>query len=139
MIRLRGFKTYRSGGKWYCYHRATGKRVHSPIGSVEFFAECNKIAESAKKVEAVIAKQGTLGALISAYRAHRVFQDLAPQTQSDYQKVLSYLQPIAGEPLSRFDRPLVVGIRDKADASKGRRFANYVKAVLSVLFAWGSE
>ena len=29
-------------------------------------------------------------------------------------------------------------IRDKA-AGKGRRFANYVKAVLSLLFAWGSE
>jgi hypothetical protein len=40
--------------------------------------------------------------------------------------------------LGRFDRPLIVRIRDKA-AGKGRRFANYVKAVLSLLFAWGSE
>jgi hypothetical protein len=30
-------------------------------------------------------------------------------------------------------------IRDKAAASKGRRFGNYVKAVLSILFSWGRE
>jgi integrase len=42
-------------------------------------------------------------------------------------------------PLVRFDRPLVVRIRDKAAQSKGRRFGNYVKAVFSLLFAWGRE
>jgi len=39
--------------------------------------------------------------------------------------------------MRRFDRPLVVRIRDKAAASKGRRFGNYVKAVLSLLFRMG--
>jgi hypothetical protein len=34
---------------------------------------------------------------------------------------------------------LVVRIRDKAATKYGRRFANYVKAVLSILFAWGAE
>ena len=34
---------------------------------------------------------------------------------------------------------LVVRIRDKAAASKGRRFGNYAKAVLSIIFAWGRE
>ena len=84
-------------------------------------------------------KPGTLGLLIHDYRASPTFQDLAPQTQSDYQKIFDYLRPIADTPLRRFDRPLVVRIRDKAAASKGRRFGNYVKAVLSLLFAWGSE
>jgi hypothetical protein len=41
--------------------------------------------------------------------------------------------------LKRFSRPLVVKIRDKAEAGKGVRFANYVKAVLSILFTWGKE
>jgi len=60
-------------------------------------------------------------------------------SQSDYQKIFDWLRPIADTPLRRFNRPLVVRIRDKASASKGRRFGNYVKAVLSLLFAWGSE
>jgi integrase len=51
---------------------------------------------------------------------------------------MNYLQPIADTLLSRFDPPLVVGIRDKA-AERGRRFGNYVKAVLSVIFGFGVE
>jgi hypothetical protein len=84
-------------------------------------------------------KPGTLGLLIHDYRKAPAFQDLAPQTQSDYQKIFDYLRPITDTPLRRFDRPLVVRIRDKAAASKGRRFGNYVKAVLSLLCAWGAE
>jgi site-specific recombinase XerC len=38
-----------------------------------------------------------------------------------------------------FDRPLVVRIRDRAAASKRRRFGNYLKATLSVIFGWGVE
>jgi hypothetical protein len=32
-----------------------------------------------------------------------------------------------------------VRIRDKVATSKGRRFGNYTKAVLSILFSWGCE
>ena len=84
-------------------------------------------------------KPGTLGLLICAYRKSPALQDLAPQTRYDYQKMFDYLRPIADTPLVRFDRPLVVRIRDKAAASKGRRFGNYVKAVLSIIFGWGRE
>ena len=48
------------------------------------------------------------------------------------------LKPIADTPLVKFDKPLIVRIRDKA-TTKGRRQANYVKTVLSLLFAWGCE
>jgi integrase len=53
--------------------------------------------------------------------------------------VFDYLRPIADTPLVRFDKPLVVRIRDKAVRSRGRRFGNYVKAVLSIVFGWGAE
>jgi len=76
--------------------------------------------------------------LISDYRASSAFQDLAARTRSDYQRVLDYLHPIGDTALTRFDRSLVVRIRDKA-AARGRRFANYVKAVLSIVFGWGAE
>jgi integrase len=42
-------------------------------------------------------------------------------------------------PLIRFDKPLVVRIRDKAAQDKGRKFGNDVKARFSGIFGWGSE
>jgi hypothetical protein len=79
-----------------------------------------------------------LGQVIREYKTDRAFTDLAPRTRLDYQKVFDYLRPIDSTPLARFDRPLVVRIRDKA-SQRGRRFGNYVKAVLSIVFAWGAE
>ena len=76
--------------------------------------------------------------LIAAYRKHDAFTDLAPRTRRDYQRVFDYLQPVDGTALVKFNRPLVVRIRDKA-ANHGWRFANYVKAVLSIIFGWGVE
>jgi len=66
-------------------------------------------------------------------------EDLAPRTQQDYQRCLNYLKPISDTALVSFDRPLIVRIRDKAGAKPGRRFGNYVKAVLSIVFSWGLE
>jgi hypothetical protein len=80
-----------------------------------------------------------LGLLIAEYRASQSFLDLAARTRADYQRCLDYLRPISDTPLVRFDRGLVVRIRDKVAAKHGRRFANYVKAVLSILFSWGAE
>jgi integrase len=84
-------------------------------------------------------KTGTLGLLIRDYRASSSWKKLAPRTQADYCRVLEWLKPIEDTPLKQFSRPLVVKIRDKAEAGKGVRFANYVKAVLSILFTWGKE
>jgi integrase len=141
-IRLRGFQIFKDRhGRWRAYHRKTRTPVDlakTPLGSAEFFAECQKIAAFAE-ARATKEKPGTLGMLICEYRSSPFFQDLAPQTHSDYQKIFDYLKPIADTALTRFDRPLVVRIRDKAAASKGRRFGNYVKAVLSIVFSWGAE
>lgn len=141
-IRLRGFQIFKDRhGKWRAYHRKTRVPVDlekTPLGSAEFFAECAKIAALAE-AKAQKEKPGTLGLLIADYRASPSFQDLAQQTQKDYQKIFDYLRPIVDTALIRFDRPLVVRIRDKAAASKGRRFGNYVEAGLSIVFGWGSE
>jgi len=140
IIRVKGFKIFNDRhGKRRCYHRATGVSIDlakAPLASTEFIAECARISSLNTKAA---PRPGTLEKLISEYRAHATFQDLAPQTRSDYQKIFDYLKPIGETPLVRFDRPLVVRIRDKAASSKNRRFANYVKAVLSVIFGWGSE
>jgi hypothetical protein len=143
IVRVKGFHIFRDRyGHWRCYHRETGTRIDltaAPLGTAAFFAECSRITSLAEALSAEKEKPGTLGRLIIDYRSSPVFQDLAPQTQFDYQKIFNYLRPIADTPLMRFDRPLVVRIRDKAAESKGRRFGNYVKAVLSLLFSWGRE
>src|ERR1700732_4363234 len=142
IVRFKGFHIFKDRhGRLRCYHRKTRTPVdlaQAPIGSAEFIAECAKIAALAE-AKAGKEKPGTLGLLICDYRKSPVFQDLAPRTRADYQMHFDYLRPIADTPLVRFDRPLVVRIRDKAAASKGRRFGNYLKATLSVIFGWGRE
>ncbi|MCP4998870.1 MAG: phage integrase family protein [Hyphomicrobiales bacterium] len=61
------------------------------------------------------------------------------RTQADYQRCFDYLKAIEDTPLIKFKSPLVVRIRDRAAEQKGRRFGNYIKAVLSLLFARGRE
>jgi integrase len=139
IIRVKGFQIFKDRhGKWRCYHRKTRTAVDleaAQIGSAEFFAECARISESTK---ATLPKPGTFGLLVTAYRGSPAFLDLAPRTRADYQRILDYLAPLSNVPLTKFDRPYVVRIRDKA-VSKGRRFANYTRSFISTLFAWGAE
>lgn len=138
---VKGFKRFKDRhGRLRYYHRKTGEPVDLrkfPEGSAEFYVECARI-NSLASVETK-PKPGTLGMLIEGYRGHPAFTELAPRTRIDYQRVFDYLKPIADTPLFRFDRPLVVKIRDKAVADRGRRQGNYVKTALSIVFAWGSE
>jgi hypothetical protein len=140
VVRVKGFKIFKDRhGHERCYHRKTRIAIDlkkAPKGSPEFFAECARIVAL---TTTTADKPGTLGLLITAYRAHPAFTDLAPRTRSDYQNVFDYLKPIADTPLIKFDKPLIVRIRDKAAADKGRKFANDLKARFSGLFGWGSE
>ena len=125
IIRLKGFQIFdgrHKNGDVYCYHRETKTPVDLKqflLGSAAFFAECARITELSKITAP--AKPGTLGHEITEYKKHPAFTDLAPHTRKDYQRIFDYLKPIEDTPLSRFDPPLVVGIRDKA-AERGRRF-----------------
>ncbi|WP_424361079.1 tyrosine-type recombinase/integrase [Methylocystis parvus] len=141
-IKLKGFQLFKDRhGRWRCYHRKSRTPIdltRFPLGSAEFIAECARIV-ALKEAQTPKEKPGSLGMLICDYRASAAFLDLAPRTQADYQKHFDYLRPIADTPLARLDRPLVVRIRDRAAATKGRRFGNYLKATLSVVFGWGRE
>jgi hypothetical protein len=89
VVRVRGFKIFMDRHcRWRCYHRKTGSPIDlakSPLGSAEFLADCARISAL---MTATAPKPGTLGMLISAYRDHPAFRDLAPRTRSDYQGVL---------------------------------------------------
>src|SRR5260370_17357561 len=138
IVRVKGFQIFADRhGRMRCYHRKSRIAVDlskSPIGSIEFFAECARIAELTKASGP--AKPGTLGRLIAEYRSSPAFVDLASRTRSDYQRCLDYLAPIVDTALVKFDRALVVRIRDKATARHVRRFGNYLTALMSIFFPW---
>lgn len=129
-----GVKLYSSRGKQYAYHRATGKRIRAPVGSAAFLAEVERLNAGIVKAA---PRKGTMGALIEAYRASPEFTELAPRSRRDYQAVFDYLQPLEGDLLSQINSATVIDIRDAAFAAHKRRFANYVLAVLRLLFKWG--
>ena len=138
-VRVKGFQIFKDRhGKERCYHRVTKTPIdlqRFSIGSAEFFAECQRITALGTKAD--VTKPGTLGLLIDKYREHNAFEELAPRTKSDYQKVFDYLQEIRDSPLAGFDPPLIVQIRDMAAKRKGVKFGNYVKTVFSIIFGWG--
>jgi integrase len=136
VVRIKGIKRYKDRhGNCRCYHRKTGIPIKAEYATAGFFVELAALdATIPPKTE---AKAGTLDALITAYRGSPRFQTRAARTRSDYQKVFTYLKPLEDVSLFRFDSALVVGIQEKAWTTKGRRFANYVVAVLSVVFNWG--
>lgn len=141
-VKVKGFQIFADRhGKLRVYHRKTQTPIDVskfPIGSAEFFAECERIAAISNKIIPK-EKPGTLGLLISEYRKSPAFLDLSPRTQRDYQSHFNYLKPIDDTPLAKIDRPLVVRIRDHAAEKHGRRFGNYIKATMSVIFSWGAE
>lgn len=139
-VRVKYFQIFTDRhGRQRCYHRPTGMPVDlqkHPLGSPEFFAECSRISS----IGASLApRPGTLALLIKEYRESLAFKALADLTKRDYEKVFDYLKPIGDTPVSTFDRALIVRIRDKAHTMRKRRFANYLRAVFSLLFSWGME
>ena len=141
VVRVKGFQIFSDrGGKLRCYHRKSRTAIDLdklPLGSPEFLAECGRI--TAKQGAKQKLKSGTLGQLVTDYRASEQFVNLAPRTQKDYLGKLDYLQPLATMPLISIDAPFVVNVRDKAAKKHGRRFGNYVKAVMSIVMGWGVE
>jgi integrase len=138
LMRVKGIKavTVRKNGRTYryYYHRATNKRINSLFGTAAFAAEVATLDARAKEL---IPRDGSLKALIVAYRRSPHFTDLKPRTRSDYDKVFNYLAPIDEIALFTIDGQWVCKLIETAFRHKKRRFANYVLQVVRLLFAWG--
>tara|TARA_R110002110_G_C13466519_1_gene719216 strand:+ start:9314 stop:10426 length:1113 start_codon:yes stop_codon:yes gene_type:complete len=139
-VRVTGFKIFKDRhGKTRCYHRATGHKIDiekAPVGSAEFFAECETIRAIAEAQKAKAPKAGTLGGLVQTYFETEHFQNLAETTRGDYRKCADFLEPIKGTPVHVIDTPLVSGIHDKAAKKIGWRRANMVRTLLSEVFRY---
>lgn len=135
-MRIPGINRVRSKGRLYLYDRQTGTRLRSsPDDPVAIARELAEIRGSGAQAE---TRDGTLGGLIAAYRKSPEFTGLADRTRDDYEKVFSYLKPLAGMAVERFNRPsFIIATRDRAFRKRKRRFANYVVQVSSVLLGWG--
>jgi integrase len=141
VVRVRGIKRYLEPktGKWYCYHRATGKRINEEFGSAAFFARLAELEAEAKGIAEAVARPGTLKALILDYKLTDNFRSLAPRTKADYEKVFVFLEPLWPAQLSSFTTPQIVSLRNKWRQTRGRRSVNYARAVLSILFNYAVE
>lgn len=124
-------------GKVYCYHRATGTRLKEKFGTPEFLAELAALNVTSTPSEKKIA--GSFGALVALYRESADFKDLAERTKADYQRVLNFVADLDAVPAGKITTGAVVRLRDNAYQKHKRRFANYVIAVLSVVFEYGRE
>lgn len=139
MTRVRGIKRYfePKTGKYYCYHRATGKRIVEEFGSPDFFERLSALNKEAAQREEDAAKPGTLKALILDYKQADEFKDLEPRTKRDYEGVFAFLEPLWEASLRAFTPPKLNNLRNKWRKERGRRFVNYVRSVLSILFGHG--
>ena len=161
-MRIRGLNKVRSRHNpevFYWYHRATGKRVDQWIeeatgekvsaefGSSAFLErkealdrEATGAPDKAAGSASVLATpRGTFGHLIREYRGSTEFLDKAPRTRSDYNKILEYLATLAPTKVEKIGSPHLAQLREKARRKHGRRFANYVLTICSVLFTFGID
>jgi integrase len=136
MVKLKGLKRYKSKGRWYIYHRKTGRRLEAEFGTPAFLAELAALADHDRVIDAA---PGTVGALLHAYRSSPNYSDLATATKFGYGRMMNLLKPIDAMPLSALTAQFVAGLRDRVAAKHGRRQANYVMAVLSVACENGKE
>lgn len=122
----------------YWYHRATGKRLKHDPASAEGLLEVARLdGKGAGLKAAQEASQRTYAAVWTAYRESEAWRALKPRTRADYQAVRDWLGRDAERPLATLTTAGVYKLRDKAEATKGRRFANYVVQVLSLTLNWG--
>jgi hypothetical protein len=135
IVRMANVNKVRAKGRLYYYHRKTGARLPDDPRSPEFHEAWKR--EEAKTAGKVAPVAGTLGGMIASYRASPEFVRLAERTKSDYQRVFDWLKPLDDFPLAKFDTAFAIRLRDKAFEKHKRRFANYVRDVLSRVCGWG--
>lgn len=141
VVRIKGLQRFRDNrdGKWYCYHRKSGKRLRSEYGSPAFFAELAKIDAETKQAEKEAGKPKTFGELAAKYLGSSWYSRLAPRTKSDYAKEIDGLKHLYEMPLAQITRPFMAELRDLIEKERSWHKANATLAVMSMIFKLGTE
>lgn len=135
-IRLDNVHAVKAKGRIYYYHRPTKTRLPDDPTSPEFV---QKLAElNRRQVKGPVTLVGSLSHLIRSYKAHRDFTDLSAATRSSYDRYLCWLDDNFGsQEAGALTREDVLEIRDGLQDTP--RKANYVVAVISLVYTWGME
>jgi hypothetical protein len=135
MSRDSRLKTYRSKGKLYVYHRATGERIRSEPNGEAYWQEVALLDQKAAAMGA--EKDRTLGDLCRAYLQSPEFASvLAASTRREYLRTLRRVESLYAHPASTIDRAFVLELRKQVFFKKNARIANEVLRVLSRIFIW---
>jgi integrase len=137
-IKVSGLKRYTDRhGTLRLYHRKSGTPIDPGLSGQEIAAE---VARLDKLHSPEKAKAGTLGALLASYREKsQSFLTLSDRTKADYRKIMDYLKPIEGTPLTEIGHGFIAKLRDKTIAKKKPGFTNHMLAMLSSAFKHGVE
>jgi len=145
-IHLRGIKSYRSKGRLYHYHRATGVRIDVDLEAMpeRFLARVRELDAVAAGIQAPTGSTiriETLGGLFDAWHKSQEWKALKLQTRQTYERVIApdigALATVRARPLAEFTPPFVVGLRDAVGKKRKRWMANYAVKVLRIAFGWG--
>ncbi|AHD07939.1 tyrosine-type recombinase/integrase [Phaeobacter gallaeciensis] len=137
-VRVKGFKIFADRhGQMRCYHRGTNQKVDltkSPLGSVEFFADCARISAAAEAMKELQPKPGTLGGLFAAYFAEEHYLELSDATKREYRMCAEVLKNIRDTPVTTLDTPLLAAIHDELAKKHSWDKANRVRNFLIQVF-----
>jgi hypothetical protein len=143
-IKLKGLNITRGRGKWYVYHRASGKPLvrgfvgtkddlKRHLGTPEAMAAYNRVRNLAPDRT---YGSDTLGGLVKWFTTeYPKWLKLAEATRSDYKKAFDYLRDEFDISLSDITQPDLYNLRDKCATQKWPRFADKMIAALSSMFS----
>ena len=136
-VKVSGLKQYTDRhGKRRVYHRASGTPIDASLSGQEIAAEVVRLDKLHGKVS---ARPGTLESLLISWKASPSFTGLAERTKADYRKIMDYLEPIYGTPLTEIGGGFIAKLRDKTIKKKRVGFTNHMLAMLSSAFKHGLE
>ena len=135
----------KSGLPRHCYQKPKGVyfqrrgwatvRIIAAPGTAEFAREYALILQGTPPLN---AGTKTFRNLIRSYQKSAKWSKLAPRTQEDYQKVLTYIETKFGDlPPDRMQRKDV--IRAQNTNAESVRFANYVVQIFRILFEYSID
>ena len=135
MLPVKGVHIVKSKGKSYAYAWRGGPRLHSEIGTPEFFQELSDLTASSKAPD-----RRKIGGLISDYRASDEWKRLADKSRQNWKPFLDSASETFGTTsIAAFDRPLIrVAIRQWRDRFKHTpRQADMALQALSRVLSFG--
>lgn len=144
MVKLEGLNIVCPRGKWYVYHRESGKAlIKGFVGTKDELKKFMKGEDFLAAYNAVRKRDltrtypdGTLGALIQWFENDcPKFKTLADATVKDYRAAFQYLAPSWSAPLDLFTQPELYDLRDRCANEKWPRFADKMISALSSMFS----